>query len=63
MDSNDRTERIRERAYHISLLRTISAPEADWFEAEREIEEEERRSAGERKSVSQFIPNEADSKG
>ena len=63
MSNNDRTEKIRERAYFISLLRPISAPEADWFEAKREIEEEEQQGAGPVKPASEFIPNEADSKG
>jgi hypothetical protein len=65
-DQIERTARIRARAYAISLLRPVSAPEADWLEAEREIEQDEHRRAGLREANSQFIPfepNVAGSKG
>jgi hypothetical protein len=56
-EHTDRTEKIRERAYYISLLRPIRAPEADWYEAEREIDQEEQQGADAGGPNSQTVPN------
>ena len=63
MNTIDKTAKIQERAYYLSLQQEESDPERDWLEAEQEIEASEKTEQGAVTRVSQFIPNVADSKG
>jgi DUF2934 family protein len=62
MNTIDKTAKVQERAYYLSLQREEPDPEKDWLEAEREIEASEKTEEGPT-PASQFIPDVSDSKG
>ena len=63
MNAIDKTAKIKERAYYLSLQREEPDPERDWLEAEREIEASDKTEKTSTKIPADFTPNVADSKG
>jgi len=63
MNTIDKTAKIKERAYYLSLQREEPDPERDWLEAEKEIEASEKTEESSATKASALIPNVADSKG